>query len=256
MLPLPPMPFAPTAPIAPRLLAVDNLVHGEYRNGKWQEVSPESPRAKTYGTATWYPVGPTSTKGATLQRGTKIETEGYFGVFLKDAENNPRGVYLSGVRPRQPRRIEALPNTNAAYRSVVRRWLDAKGMKRSPVRIVRLLRTDLDGDGTKEILIEARSADDLPQVGFERKENAIDYSLLLLRTVKAGKAVGQALAFSRADGPAGSSGQTRVRAVADLDGDGRMEIVTSWDAWEVHAAELWSFRRGVATSILQNGVAL
>lgn len=244
--------FLAIAP-APRILAMDGLVLGEHRGGRWIATESDAFRARDLGRLRWHPAWLTATGGGVVSAGIKEETEGYVGAFLSPIH---RGVLLSGSKPGRPRRVETLPKTNAVYGGVLRRWLDAKGMRRSPARITALLRVDLDGDGTKEVIIEARSAEDLPAVGFDRASNPVDYSLVLLRGVRNGKAVELPLDFARANGPQGSAGESRLRAIADLDGDGRMEVVLEWRAWEVHAAEVHSYRAGTERTVLQNGTAL
>lgn len=236
-----------------RILAVDGMVIGERQGGKWVATDFEKSRPFGAEPLTWHPAGLAKAWGAPVTAGIVKETEGYEGLFLSWGV---RGVHLAGAKPGRPRVIEALPTSNATYRGIVRRWLDKKSMRRSPVRITALFRSDLDGDGTKEILIEARSADDLPVVGFTRKENSRDYSLVLLRAVRGGKAVELPLGFSRSSGPQGSSGHSWIRAIADLDGDRRMEVVLSWRAWEVHGASVHAYRAGKTETILQGGSAL
>lgn len=240
---------------APRLLALDGFVLGEHRNGKWSAISSANARLTGAGTLAWTPAPFGRETGAPVAARVATETEGYVGLYVATSGTLP-GVLLSGAKPRRPRPVELLPAGDATYRAILRRWLDAHGLRRSPARIVRIARADLDGDGTKEVLIEARSREGLPQVGFETPSNTVDYSVVLLRAIRGKGVVETALRFSRGNGPQGTSDESKLRAIADLDGDGRMDVVLSWRAWEAFGGELWHYRAGRATQVLENGSAI
>lgn len=135
----------------------------------------------------------------------------------------------------QPRPVVPLPNSSPVYREIVRSELQRRGLSQGNINITRLLKADLDGNGTTEIIIEANWFKDLsgglfpPPVG-----NPNEYSLLLLRSVKAGKAMttvlGEHLAPKTPWNPDSSvpmpmANLYKVAGLADLNGDGRMEIV-------------------------------
>ncbi|WP_189072564.1 hypothetical protein [Deinococcus sedimenti] len=134
----------------------------------------------------------------------------------------------------QPRAVTALPTRNATYEAAVRTELTRRGLRNPQVSITRLIRTDLDGNGTQEVLIEAsrfqeRNGDFPPPVGQPG-----DYSLLLLRAVVNGKVVttvvGEHIAPLKPWDPGSSAPMPmatlhRLAGVADLNGDGRMELV-------------------------------
>lgn len=140
---------------------------------------------------------------------------------------------------------------SAVYRKVVRDFLDEAGLKGAKVRLSKVVRADIDGDGTDEVIIEASSRGDLDRVS-SMDTGKDDYSLVLLRHVAKGGAKGAALEFI-----SGRRGDTlelkQLRGLADLDGDGRMEIVTTGKGYEWNNARLWSFQRGRPRKLLENG---
>lgn len=148
----------------------------------------------------------------------------------------PRGlaVLAPATLNAQPRPVTELPTRNATYERIVRDELIRRGVRSPQVTLTRLTRTDLDGNGTQEVIIEARrfresSGDFPPPTGQPG-----DYSLLLLRHVAAGRAVTTVLAAHVAprtpwnpesSDPMPMATQYRLAGVADLNGDGRMELV-------------------------------
>ncbi|NTY00035.1 hypothetical protein [Deinococcus sp. JMULE3] len=134
----------------------------------------------------------------------------------------------------QPRPVTALPTRNATYEAAVRAELKRLGLPNSQVTLTRLIRTDLDGNGTQEVIIEAsrfqeRNGDFPPPTGQPG-----DYSLLLLRAVVNGKVVttvlGEHIAPQTPWDPGSSDPMPmatwhRLAGVADLNDDGRMELV-------------------------------
>ncbi|UBV41941.1 VCBS repeat-containing protein [Deinococcus taeanensis] len=143
-------------------------------------------------------------------------------------------VFTSPALAAQPRPVVALPTTNATYTQIMQQELRRRGLLTPRVTLTRLVRTDLDGNGTQEIILEAsqyrdRSGPFPPPVGRPG-----DYSLLLLRQVRSGQAVttvlGAHVAPQRpwdAGDPAPMPMATlhRLAGVADLNGDGRMEVI-------------------------------
>ncbi|GAA5438763.1 hypothetical protein Dcae01_00256 [Deinococcus caeni] len=148
----------------------------------------------------------------------------------------PRGlsVLAPATLNAQPRPVTELPTRNATYEGFVRDELIRRGIRSPQVTLTRLTRADLDGNGTQEVIIEARhfresSGDFPPPTGQPG-----DYSLLLLRHVAAGRAVTTVLAAHVAPAtpwnpessdPMPMATQYRLAGVADLNGDGRMELV-------------------------------
>lgn len=77
--------------------------------------------------------------------------------------------------------MESLPTSNTIYRELVQAELLKRGLKSPTVTLGSVTRTDLDGDGTSEVIVETshfRLQDGSAFVPPPRAE-AGDYSLLL-----------------------------------------------------------------------------
>ncbi len=153
---------------------------------------------------------------------------------LPAGEGDVLGV--NGSWDAQPRLPKVQGTNQPEYRNIVSSYLRSVGLARPRVLILQLLRVDLDGDGTEEVLISANSTD-TPGNFMSRG----DFSVLLLRKVARGKAqtipvVSEVELKSHRD-PV-QTGQWHhketVAALLDVDGDGVMEVITSyrsiWDA--------------------------
>jgi hypothetical protein len=138
-----------------------------------------------------------------------------------------------------PRAIQSLPLENAVYHKVMAAELKARKINASVV-MSQILKADLDGDKVDEIILVAqRPKATFNEVGWlePKYETGVgDYSLVLVRKVIAGKLQTFTLAervirkafdqkaLENGTGPQMTVLTQYVTAVADIDGDGRMEI--------------------------------
>lgn len=177
-----------------------------------------------------------------------------YEVGLKPA-TSPGTFRLLTARQRElrPRPVASLPTTHPTYREIVRAELVGRGLKASQVNLLGVVRADLDGDGTQEVVIEAAHFAGHrglypPPVGAPG-----DYSLLLLRQVVRGRVVTTALGAHVAPQTPWSPGSDlpmpmatlfRLAGVADLNGDGRMELVTFGSYYEGYALAVQEWTPG------------
>lgn len=122
--------------------------------------------------------------------------------------------------PRPPR----LQSTEQqAYKDAAAAILHEKGIARPEVRLTQVIRVDLDGDGSEEVLVSATHY----ARGLSPGAKAGDYSLVFLRRVVKGKVVTSLIEGDFFPGGVefGAPAEHRVGAVLDLNGDGVMEIV-------------------------------
>jgi hypothetical protein len=117
--------------------------------------------------------------------------------------------------------------TQPVYVQAVRDFLKSRGIADPKVRIKRVLRIDLEGDGEDEALIEATNyfseRDEVPMDAPKRGS----YSIVILRRVTAGKLRTQVVAGEVYPKPDQSVARNvyKIAAVLDLNGDGKLEII-------------------------------
>lgn len=237
-----------TAPPNPPTLAIDGFVVGARIGNVWRPVDIKQGWARRPATA-FREIGVTRLGRSIQAKFTDEEVPQ--GVYLDPSVTVREGILVAGATPRVPRRAVEIPANSATYARTLREFLDAKGLRRAKPRVRRIVSVDLDGDGTKEVLIEARSAEDLDRRSLTASFGHSDYSFVLLRAIHNGRVV--TIPIGDAGGPKGDGLLHKLRAIADLDGDGRMEIVTSYTAWEAFGGTLYSYRTGKATKLVQSG---
>ncbi len=123
-----------------------------------------------------------------------------------------------------PRVSKVLPNSSAAYVKVVADELKIRKITQAPV-LTQVIQTDLDNDKVNEIILVA-------QTSKPSKSDTGDYSLVLVRKVIAGKVKTFVLSdylikkgYDAATDTGAQQGQSNIiSAIADIDGDGKMEI--------------------------------
>jgi hypothetical protein len=186
-----------------------------------------------------------------------------YSVPLTPALSAPRTqiATTTGIKAR-PRPVTVLPTRNPAYEQVVRAELQRRGLKNPVVQLRSVNRTDLDGDGRAEIIIEAThyAQSGAAQLDPVPDAQAGDYSLLLLRWVNNGQAQTTALDTKVVLGA--STDPTvprlglrfRLEGVADLNGDGRMELITSESYYEGDSQFVYTWTPGTGPKkVLETG---
>lgn len=121
------------------------------------------------------------------------------------------------------------------YEDVLKKYFKGKGYPQIKPEIAGILRVDLDGDGVEEAIISAHPADSYL---YNDKPEPV-YSVVLVRKVIKGKVKDIELyseitpdeKHRKKDSISLLYG-VEVLAIADLDGDGAMEIITSFDYYE------------------------
>lgn len=238
------------APKGESILVVDNTVIGSRVGSKWSETNvtfakrhPQAESFRVFGVGTvdkgpvFYGFGQDQPDGPTFISGDDANSP--------DSDRKPM---VSGVVPRVPRRVTSLP-LGTAYRSIAQAYAGRRGLSTARLRLTGLFRTDLDGDGTQEVLLSATSGKP-GDTGWPKGS----YSFVLLRAVGRKGPVQTALEFTTSPQD-GVMDEKRVRAVADLDGDGRMEVLTTGNAEEFNKATLWAYRAGVARRLFEGAAA-
>lgn len=131
----------------------------------------------------------------------------------------PYGVAISAPWELQPHLFEPVTD-DGTYAAFAAELLSSRGLDVANPMIKQLFRTDLDGDGANEVLVVAEDVN--PSLIMDEG----DYSIAFLRKVVQGvveTAILGATVIQAGDSQFGAS--YTVGAVADLSGDGKMEIV-------------------------------
>ncbi|MGQ0678609.1 MAG: hypothetical protein ACT4OM_02940 [Actinomycetota bacterium] len=145
-------------------------------------------------------------------------------------------VAVSGIDNPIPRAVEILDPSSSVYRQAAAKMFAGLGIVDQAPQVLQAVRVDLEGDGNDEVIVVAEKLD--PTL-FAR---AGDYSIVFLRRVVEEKVVTTVIADSIArTGFAETPFVTskRLATVADLNGDGRMEIVLSDQYYEGAGIEVY-----------------
>ena len=136
----------------------------------------------------------------------------------------PEGTIAIGgswnAMPRVPRAVGA---SDPTYQGVIADILRRNRIPRPQVNITQVLRIDLEGDGTEEVLITATryaEGQSLPRI------RAGDYSLIVLRKLVNGQVQNIVVTgeYHRRNASFAAPNTYTVTGVADANGDGAMEI--------------------------------
>jgi len=147
----------------------------------------------------------------------------------------PFGVAISAGWAIRPHIFEAFTD-DGTYAGHARDLLSARGLAVPSPVITQLFRVDLEGDGVNEVLVVA---EDMPENFFDAGEE--NYSIAFLRKVVDGEV--QTAIFGASVSPeSGVEANTfSIGGVGDLNGDGKMEIVTSGAYYEGAWIEVWEY---------------
>ncbi len=120
-----------------------------------------------------------------------------------------------------PKTLTVMSNDDEKYTGVLASFLERQKLKDAPIKIHQLIRTDLDGDGKFEVIINAiNTARNLDRKG--------EYSIVLVVREVDGKTeietIQNEVTLEDSDYPA-VLWENTIAAIADIDGDGKMEII-------------------------------
>jgi len=237
----------------PTIVPIVELKHGGLLGGvlkgKWiasTKVGPTIGKETEFVLVGWRGV---EEGGVTL--GTKGETEDVcqdFTRFKFELEQDT-GVAIGSIAkwnftPRIPTTIDL---NNATYKTVVTNFLRKKGIARPVVKIREAFRVDLEGDGVEEVVLSASYY----KKGLSSNAAVGDYSFVIVR-----KAVGKVVTDHLLEGEFvlkkvdfGAPNEYHISAIADLNGDGKMEIVLNGSYYEGDFAGAFEMKNGKPVKI-------
>ncbi len=119
------------------------------------------------------------------------------------------------------------------------------------VRLTQVIRVDIDGDGTDEVLVTASNRD----LRNQTRVQAGDHSMILLRRVVNGEVITTVIdgEYHEVEREFAAPLEFMVHAVADLNGDGDMEVVLSVDYYEGMAIEVHDVINGQSEIVMGCG---
>lgn len=173
---------------------------------------------------------------------TEIET----GKNLDSGIAFSLGADFNAV-PRVPQKLDF---DSKIYKKIVADFLKTKKIGNPGVKIRQLYRVDLEGDGTDEVVIRATN-----YKNFGASETKGDYSFVLVRKI-VGKTVKNILLtgdFTTKDVEFSAPSRHEITAIADLNGDGKMEIVIYGEYYEGHWNEAYEIAGAKANKVLETG---
>ncbi len=231
----------------------DGLALGWYSDGRWIEM-PTGPDSDS--------LGPPNFDGATLryvgkdgatvtrQAGPLSEECSDVGNIwsVGNVDSSDGLIGTSGEWELRPRPVQEI-GIDDAHRQSVREVVEAAGVADPEIVIQRVVRMDVEGDGTNEVLISAENIRSSDPDGFSdllgQPEGA--YSMVLLRRVTptgvetvtlASYVVTAELADPESDF-SGFISYSRLVDVADLNGDGTYEAVISSGYYEGSSVHIY-----------------
>lgn len=150
-------------------------------------------------------------------------------------------IGVSGTWDLFPQAVEVITTENQTYKDITRDLIAQFGIDDPDPQLLQVLRVDLEGDGVVEVLVVAERL----QGGGLAGAQAGDYSIVYLRKVIGNEVQQLVLHHSTLQNLApdefGYLEAFRVPTVADLDGDGQMEIVTQGFYYEGSWTEMWEY---------------
>lgn len=175
----------------------------------------------------------------------------FYRINMDDEKERPAvgiGVNASwNAMPRIPRRMSA---SSPAYKTAVIAFLKKQGVVRPVAKITQIFQIDLDNDATDEILITATDLKSQFGVGWKAGE----YSFTMLRKVTRSGVRDFLLDgnfFKRGQENGGAPNRYEISSIADLNGDGKMEIVLYSEYYEGAGSGAFEMRGGKPVLVKQ-----
>ncbi len=168
----------------------------------------------------------------------EMEDEAEAGIALGDG-------YKWNPMPRAPKAIDL---NSAVYKKIVADVLRTKGIIKTTIKLTQAIRIDLEGDGKEEVLIAATFYDSGEMTPTATRGN---YSFVMLRRI-VGKTVQNTVLdgeFYTKNVEFGAPNEYTISAIADLNGDGKMEIIMHSAYYEGSSSWVYEMKAGKATEV-------
>lgn len=169
---------------------------------------------------------------------------------ITSKENN---LAVCGEWNALPRIPKLQSNENAVYINIIADILKQNGLSNAPLKIVQHYRIDLEGDGVEEVLIKAEH---MPLLEPVSKKGT--YSLILLRKIVQGKVenilIEKEFHLKDTSLRQGGSSSYQIVFLADLNGDGLMEMIIGWRYYEGLGYRVYEIKNHQVKMVLESGM--
>ncbi len=171
-----------------------------------------------------------------------------------DTDSPPFAIGANAKWNPVPRIPQAIGLKDKTYTKMVADFLKTKGIAKSKIVITQAYQIDFEGDGQKEIIITGNYY----KKGMSEEQNIGDYSFILLRKIVNGK---PQTIFSNGEfftpkllrrGEYAPPEERVIIAIADLNGDGKMEFVLSVFGYEAHSHTVFEMKNGKPVKVLES----
>ncbi len=200
----------------------------------------------------------------------KLDGNELYRLFYPDDLSMENIISVSCDWDCTPRIPTKLSNQNAKYKEVVSDVLKAIGLDEPVVNILQNYKIDLEDDGTDEVIIYAEYSPGKYYINGDSSLFYYDYdrfstqkgsySILILRKIINGSVENIILDYDvRTKSVEMENLDYRVRYIFeicgffDLNGDGKMEIVTKWMYYEGIGYDVWEVSGDKANRVIGNG---
>ena len=241
---------SPIIPIADMKL---NGLVGGVKDGKWIRDSETATLMSQR--SEFILIGENGVEEGGVTVGNKLEPDVPCEAFqpLKFDLETDSGIAVGSeakwnLTPRKPQKLE---NDSRIYNKIIKSFLFKKGLPKAVVKIRQIYQIDLEGDGRDEIVISATSYKD----GVSSTARVGDYSFVLLRKIS-GKNVKEILLSGELvekNIEFGAPNDYQISAIADLNGDGKMEIVVFGQYYEGSFSSVFEIDGDKTKSVLSSG---
>lgn len=224
---------------------------GGSAGGKW--VKAEQAAKSMKGRASFRVFGLTQELGKATGDKPKSIDEPCPETLAVSLSSKPNGGVIALNAPWNPlpRKPQVVDPTQQVYIDAVHDFLESRRMSDPKVKITRILRVDLDGDGEEEVLISATNY--FTEDGDVPMDTAApgSYSIVLLRRVVAGKVQTELVAGELyVKDESSASNSYEITAVLDLNGDGKLEVIVHSHYYEGTETTIYDCSGGTCKAAL------
>lgn len=164
----------------------------------------------------------------TITESTSRAGQTCFGDEMLEVDLPAGAIAVRGVDDPLPRPVEQLDPSSAVYRTATTEVMADLGIDDPDPDVRQVVRTDLDGDGRDEVIVAARR-----MTGDTLIEAPVgNYTVVFVRRTDGAQVATEVVVSSVVTAERRYLDDHEVAAVADLNGDGRMEVVVDTTYYE------------------------